>query len=133
MKCWVFLLFMTSLACSSGPGLTPMEQDGLETLDAPLEAPILFTQDEAGNAAVTLLAVFEEFKKTPLVLHIVWRTPQAPRTGDFAQFPGKRIKQYWDPKGLTPSTKGQVRVLGKLVEEELLSLRLAFARAAALP
>lgn len=129
----LFILLPLLSACSSGPGSTPMEQDGLITLDAPHEARLLFTMDSLGAPPPELMPVFEEYKKTRLFLHIVWRTPQPPTTALLAQFPGKKIKQFWDPKLLTPSTNGQLRASGQLIPMELLSLRLAFARVAALP
>ncbi len=133
MRGLAFLPLMLVLSCGGGPGSTPFEQDSLERLDSALSASPLLTVDKPEQEAVTLLVVFREFSRTPLTLHIVWRTPQAPTTSQLARFGGKRIKQYWDPQGRTPSTGGQLKVNGQLVEEELLALRLALARAAAQP
>lgn len=120
-------------SCARTPGVTPFEQDSLETLTAPHRAALLYTVDREDQQAVTLLAVFEEFRRTPLMLDVVWRTPVPPTTAQLARFGGKRIRQYWDPKGLTPSSQGRLVVNGNPVEEELLALRLALARAAAQP
>jgi hypothetical protein len=125
------LLLLTS--CTSGPGSTPMEQDSLVILDKPHTAKILFTLDNTKTPPPELLPIFEEYKKTPLFLHIVWRTPQPPTTKDLAEFGGKKIKQFWDPKGLTPSTQGKLLINNKSVDMELLSLRMGLARAAAWP
>lgn len=132
MKRWVLWACLLC-GCARTPGVTPFEQNSLEILEAPHQAPLLFTIDQQDQQAVTLLAVFEEFRRTPLTLDIVWRTPVAPATAQLARFPGKRIRQYWDPQGLTPSSKGHLLVNGHAVVEELLALRLALARAAALP
>jgi len=108
-----------------------MEQQSLVVLDQPHTAKVLFTLDATTVPPPELLPIFEEYKRTPLFLHIVWRTPKPPSSSDLAQFPGKKIRQYWDPKGMTPSTEGKLRINNKLVEMELLSLRMGLARAAA--
>ena len=123
------ILLLTS--CNSGPGSTPMEQDGLVTIDKPHTAKVLFTMDPAATPPPELVPIFDEYKKTPLFLHIVWRTPQPPATKDLAQFPGKKVKQFWDPAGKTPSTQGKLLINNKPVEMELFSLRMGLARAAA--
>lgn len=120
-------------ACSRGPGLTPVEQDGLTELKAPLNAPLVYTVDSLPPSPGPLLNILSEYRRTPIRLHIVWRIPQPPSTADLARFPGKPVKQYWDPAGLTPSTNGQLRTPTGLVPLENLPLRLALARAAALP
>lgn len=125
----IFLL----AGCSRGPGLTPMEQDGLVTLDAAHQARLLFTMDALGAPPAELVPISEEFRKTRLSVHIVWRTVEPPQASHLAQFPGKRFKQFWDPKQLTPSSGGKLLFNQQPVEMELLALRLAFARAAALP
>lgn len=127
------LLALVLFGCARTPGHTPFEQSSLEVLAAPHQAALLYTVDHGDQQAVTLLAVFEEFRRTPLFLDIVWRTSEAPTTAQLARFPGKRIRQFWDPQGLTPSSQGRLLVNGNPVEEELLALRLALARAAALP
>ncbi len=128
------LLAFCSLAlltsCSTSPGLTPMEQDGLVTLDQPLNARVLFTMDSLAAPPPLLLPIFDEYRKTPLVLHIVWRTATPPQTSHLKQFPGRKIKQFWDPKLLTPSTNNQVRVNSQLIPFDRLQLRMALARAA---
>jgi hypothetical protein len=126
-------LLLILYSCNSGPGSTPMEQDSLVTLDQPHTAKILFTLDGTKTPPTELLPIFEEYKKTPLFLHIVWRTTQPPTTKDLAEFAGKKIKQFWDPKGLTPSTNGKLLINKKPVEMELFALRMGLARAAAWP
>ena len=110
-----------------------MEQDGLEVVEQPVNAPVLFTMDAIGPPPELLLPIFGEYKKTPLFLHVVWRTKQAPKTSDLSQFGGKKVKQYWDPNGRTPSLGGRLRVNGSLIEMDRLGLRMALARAAAFP
>lgn len=127
------LLACLACSCARGPGLTPFEQNSLEILTAPHRSALLYTVDQEDQQAATLLAVFDEFRRTPLMLDIVWRTAAAPTTEQLARFPGKRIRQYWDPRRLTPSSQGRLLVNGQSVEEELLTLRLALARAAAQP
>ncbi|MBZ2185325.1 MAG: hypothetical protein K7J46_11490 [Bryobacter sp.] len=127
----LFVLLLS--ACSSGPGLTPVEQESLSSLAAPLSAPLLFTVDSLPPSTGPLLPILAEYRRTPLRLHIVWRTPQPPSTQQLALFPGKSIRQYWDPSRLTPSSQNQLRTPSGLVPLENLPLRLALARAAALP
>lgn len=79
------------------------------------------------------MPIFDEYKKTPLFLHVVWRTKQAPKTADLRQFGGKKVRQFWDPNGKTPSLGGRLRVNNRLVEMDRLQLRMALARAAAFP
>ncbi len=110
-----------------------MEQDGLVIAEAPVDAPVLFTMDTLGTPPDLLLPIFGEYNKTPLFLHVVWRTSQAPRTSDLRNFGGRKVKQYWDPNGKTPSLGGRLRVNGQLVEMDRLGLRMALARAAAFP
>lgn len=110
-----------------------MEQDGLDITQTAVNAPVLFTMDSFGSPPELLLPIFSEYGKTPLFLHVVWRTQQPPKTSDLRLFPGKKIKQYWDPNGKTPSLRGRLQVNGNLVEMDRLSLRMALARAAALP
>jgi len=110
-----------------------MEQDGLELVEQPVNAPVLFTMDAIGAPPELLLPIFGEYKKTPLFLHVVWRTKQAPKTSDLSQFSGKKVKQYWDPIGKTPSLGGRLRVNGRLIGMDRLGLRMALARAAAFP
>lgn len=108
-----------------------MEQDGLVTIDQPHTAKVMFTMEDHAEPPPELIPIFDEYRKTPLVLHIVWRTPQAPTTEQLAQFPGKKVKQFWDPSGKTPSTKNKVSINQKPVEMDRLSLRMGLARAAA--
>jgi len=110
-----------------------MEQDGLVIVDKAVDANVLFTMDTIGTPPELLLPIFGEYKKTPLFLHVVWRTKQAPRTSDLSEFGGKKVKQYWDPNGKTPSLGGRLRVNGDLIEMDRLGLRMALARAAAFP
>lgn len=133
MKNSLLLCVLALVACGGGPGLTPMEQDGLRIVDVPVDAPILFTMESRGTAPELLIPIFEEYARTPLILHVVWRTADAPRTEDLAQFSGKKIRQYWDAKAKTRSTNGQVSINHSLVAIERLSLRMGLARAAAFP
>ena len=110
-----------------------MEQDGLVVVEEAVNAPVMFTMDKIGTPPDLLLPIFGEYKKTPLFLHVVWRTRQAPTTSDLSQFGGKKIKQYWDPNGKTPSLGGRLRVNGQLIEMDRLGLRMALAHAAAFP
>jgi len=110
-----------------------MEQDGLRLAEHTVDAPVLFTMDAIGAPPELLLPIFGEYKKTPLFLHVVWRTKQAPKTSDLSQFGGKKVKQYWDPNGKTPSLGGRLRVNGRLIEMDRLGLRMALAHAAAFP
>ena len=110
-----------------------MDQDGLVIVEEAVNAPVLFTMDTIGTPPELLLPIFGEYKKTSLFLHVVWRTKQAPKTSDLSQFGGKKVKQYWDPNGKTPSLGGRLRVNGNLVEIDRLGLRMALARAAAFP
>lgn len=133
MKTFLLASLLVFTSCAGGPGLTPIEQDGLLVVDSAVDAPILFTMESRGKAPDLLVSIFQEYSKTPLVLHVVWRTAEAPRTGDLAQFSGKKIRQYWDAQLKTPSTGGQVRIQQNLVAIERLALRMGFARAAAYP
>jgi len=110
-----------------------MEQDSLVTLREALEAPVVFTVEAESAVPEMLITIFGEYKKTPLVLHVVWRRRNAPATAELAQFGGKKVKQYWDPESKTPSTGGRLRINGKLIELERLALRMGLARAAAFP
>lgn len=118
--------------CSRGPGLTPLEQSGLETVAKPLKEGLIYTVDRVAKPPEIdlLMAMLNEFERSPFFLQVVWRTPEPPQTPDLAWFPGKRIRQYWDPGGLTPSTLGKMTAGGKIVAIEPLPLRMAFARAA---
>ena len=133
MKSSLLVGLLVLSSCASGPGLTPMEQDGLLIATAAVDAPILFTVENGAKAPELLVPIFQEYSKTPLVLHVVWRTAQAPRTEDLAQFGGRKIRQYWDAGAKTPSTEGKVRIQSNLIAIERLALRMGFARAAAFP
>ena len=119
-------------ACAGGPGLTPLEQSGLETVAKPLKEGLIYTVDSVAKPPEIdlLMAMLNEFERSPFFLQVVWRTAKPPQTQDLARFPGKRVRQYWDPKGLTPSTLGKMMAGGILVAMEPLPLRMAFARAA---
>lgn len=108
-----------------------MEQQSLVTLDQPLEAKVIFTMDQLAAPPDLLLPIFDEYRKTPLILNIVWRTASPPQSSHLAQFPGKKIRQFWDPGGLTTSTNNQLRVNQQLIPMDRLGLRMALARAAA--
>ena len=123
--------FLLLTACSSGPGLTPIEQDGLVVIDSPHQAKVLFTMDSPGPPPELLLKIFDEYSQTPLFLHVVWRINTPPTSTHLAQFPGRKIKQFWDREGKTSSTNGKLLVQGKPVELERLALRMALAHAAA--
>jgi hypothetical protein len=110
-----------------------MEQDGLVILDQPLSPEIVFTMDQLGAPPDLLVPIFDEYRKTPLVLHIIWRTTDPPQSSHLAQFPGKKIKQFWDPKRLSTSTESKLRIRGNLIPLERLPLRMGLARAAAFP
>lgn len=110
-----------------------MEQDALVTLDAPLQAPVLFTMDNEARPPELLLPIFDEYRKTPLYLHIVWRTKSPPATSQLALFKGRKIRQFWDPNGKTPSTGGRLRIQDKWIEMERLALRMGLAHAAIQP
>lgn len=125
-------LLVFLVGCTRGPGLTPMEQAGLEKINQPLKEGLIYTVDEMvqPEGAALVLAMLSEYEKTPIFLQVVWRGPAAPQTSELAWFRGKRIRQYWDPGGLTPSTSGKLRAAGQTVAIEPLPLRIAFARAA---
>ncbi len=110
-----------------------MEQAGLETVAKPLDQGLVYTVDSVAKPpeVALMLAMLREFDKTPIFLQVVWRTPSPPQTKELAWFPGKRVRQYWDPRGLTAPTVGKLRAGDKTVEIEPLPLRIAFARAAA--
>ncbi len=118
--------------CAGGPGLTPLEQAGLETVAKPLKEDLIYTVDSVAKPPEVelLIAMLYEFERSPIFLQVVWRTPKPPQTRDLAWFPGKRVRQYWDPQGLTTSTMGKMRATATLVAIEPLPLRMAFARAA---
>lgn len=112
--------------------MTPMEQAGLETVTKPVESGLVYTVDRVAKPpeATLMLAMLQEFDKTPIFLQVVWRTPEAPTTRELTWFTGKRVRQYWDPRGLTPTTLGKLRAGDKTVTIEPLPLRIAFAQAA---
>ncbi len=132
MKYWIWLPLLLA-GCGSNPGLTPIEQDGLQTVHQSVEAPILYTVEGDGKAPELLMPIFTEYKKTPLVLHVVWRLVTPPTTQQLAQFGGKRVKQYWDPEMKIPSTGGKLKVNQRLIAMDRLGLRMALAQAAAFP
>ncbi len=118
--------------CAGGPGLTPLEQAGLETVAKPLKEGLIYTVDSVAKPpdVELLIAMLYEFERSPIFLQVVWRTPKPPQTRHLAWFPGKRVRQYWDPQGLTTSTMRKMRATGTLVAIEPLPLRMAFARTA---
>ena len=118
--------------CARGPGLTPLEQAGLETVAKPLKEGLIYTIDIVAKPPEVdlLMAMLNEFERSPFFLQVVWRTPKPPQTQNLAWFPGKRVRQYWDPQRLTPSTLGKMLAAGQSVAIEPLPLRMAFARAA---
>lgn len=132
MKYWIWLPLLLA-SCGNNPGLTPIEQDGLQTVSQAVEAPILYTVEGDGQVPELLLPIFAEYKKTPLVLHVVWRVAKPPTTQQLAQFSGKKVKQYWDPESKTPSTGGKLKVNQRMIAMDRLGLRMALAQAAAFP
>ncbi|MBM3760735.1 MAG: hypothetical protein FJW36_10870 [Acidobacteria bacterium] len=130
---YVLCFLVLLVSCSTGPGSTPMEQDGLKILDQPLSAEIVYSMDNLSAPNELLVPIFDEYRRTPLILHIVWRTTDPPQPTHLAQFPGKKTKQFWDPKHLTPSTDSKLRVRNNLIPMDRLALRMALARAAAFP
>jgi hypothetical protein len=107
-----------------------MEQDSLEVVETAVEGDVLVTLEGPLGELEVLAVLWKEFAATPLVLHVVWQTKEAPTNEMLAKLPGKKVKQYWDAGRKTASTGGKVRVKGQLVAIDWLPLRVALARAA---
>ncbi|WP_031499024.1 hypothetical protein [Bryobacter aggregatus] len=134
MRLPALLLFFLVASCTPQPGLTPVEQDGLTILEKPIqEESLIYTieSDIRPSDLDQLLHIVQEFQRTKLRVHIVWRVQHPPETKDLTWFPGPRFRQYWDPKQFTPTSNGKLRAAGVLVPLEPLALRIAFARATA--
>ncbi len=110
---------------------TPLEQPPLETLAASYGGEVFLTLSTPPANARTLVAVAEEFRRQPIRIDVIWQTQNPPATAFLAEFPGKNIRQFHDPRRFTSSTGGKLNVRGVLVPLELLPLRIALARAAA--
>lgn len=126
---WLVLALLLG-GCGSRVGVTPMEQDSLEVVETAVEGDVLVTLEGPLGELEVLAVLWKEFAATPLVLHVVWQTKEAPTNEMLAKLPGKKVKQYWDAGRKTASTGGKVRVKGQLVAIDWLPLRVALARAA---
>lgn len=120
--------------CTKGPGRTPIDQAVLEVVSAPVGAePRLLVDggDVAGREK--LLEVLDEFKRTPVRVHVVWVREIAPDDRELRNYRGRAIQQYWDPKGLSGKARGVLEYKGRTAPLEMVPLRLLLAQASVEP